>query len=261
MIDWGLGLYLGLKLGFILIVLAIEFYFLVFDKYTEGEIGRTEFLILSATAVLCIVIPVVQVTKFTLGLWPVIPVPLFYGIFRIMENVQIEKADSKSMGNDIRNLEKVIAKKPEIPETYVELGDVYFKQGNYAKALECYRKSCAISETAELQQKIKIAEKERKIQKGEIWVCGECGTDNPGLRDECRACGNSNKLALSIKKDIEKNKDEIKKMVVTGFAVPLGAIFLLVFLKTILPSGAFLFFSICISIAVIYFLLRKFFTW
>lgn len=261
MIDWGLGFSLGLKFGFILIVLAIEFYFLVFDKYTEGETGRTEFAVLSVISILCIVIPVMQIARFSLGLWPVIPVPLFYGIFRVLENVQVEKTDEKSRSNDIRNLEKVIAKKPEIPETYTTLGDIYFKRSDYAKALEYYKKAYSIRETAELQHKIKIAEKERRIQKGEIWICTECGTDNPGVLDECKACGNSNKPVMSIKKDLIKNREDIKRWAVMGFAIPFGTIFILILLKSFLPSGVFIFLAICISLAVIYVLLKKFFTW
>jgi len=133
MIDWGLGVYLGLKLGFILIVLAAEFYFLVVVKYTEGEMDRAEFIILFVITVLCIVIPVANLKNFALGLWPVVPVPLFYGIFRVLEHIQIEKTDKELTEKDIRNLENRMVKNPEIPESYLMLGDIYLKNRDEIK--------------------------------------------------------------------------------------------------------------------------------
>lgn len=261
MINWGEGFFLGLKFGFVLIVLSIEFYFLVLDKYTEGDISKIEFTVLSITSGLCIILSVVQLTKFSLGLWPVIPVPVFYVVFRIFEHIEVEKADTTHKNNDIRSLEKVIAGKPEIPETYIALGDIYFKHNDYVKAIQYYRKSYSIKETAEVKQKIKIAEKEYRIQKGEIWVCSECGTDNPSSSIVCKSCGNSNKPVVSIKKDIVENKQEIKKWIIMGFGIPFGALLLLVLIKSFLPSTVFLFLSICLALGVIYILLKKFYTW
>ncbi len=260
-INWGLGFFLGLEFGFILIILAVEFYFLVLDRYTENESSRIEFFILTFISFLCILIPVIQLKRFSLGLWPVIPVPLFYAIFRIMENTQIKKQDEKLIGKDIRTLEKRILKNPEISETYLMLGDIYFKKNEYDKALRYYKKAFSLCETPELQQKIKITHKEYRIQRGEMWVCGECGADNPGNADRCRACGSSNRPVTSIKEDLIKNKEDIKRLVVRGFAVPTGAILLIILLKSFLPSTSFFFLSICISLAVIYILFRAFFTW
>jgi tetratricopeptide (TPR) repeat protein len=260
-INWGMGFFLGLKFGFILIVLAIEFYFLVLDKYTENESSKIEFFVLTLISFLCIIIPVVQLTRFSVGLWTVIPVPLFYAIFRIMENTQIKREDEKLTGKDIRTLEKRILKNPEIPETYLMLGDIYFKKNDYERALRYYKKAFSIRETSELQQKIKITYKEYRIQKGEIWVCGECGADNPGSVDRCRVCGNSNKPVTSIKEDLIKNKRDIKRWIINGLVIPFGALLLLVLLKNFLPSTAFIFLSICISLAVIYILLREILKW
>jgi len=260
-INWGMGFFLGLKLVFVLISVAIEYYFLVFDKYTEGETNKTEFTILSGVTVLCIIIPAIQLTRFSVSLWPIFLVPLSYGISRVLENVQVDKEDEKLRNKDIRSLEKMIEKRPEIPETYSTLGDIYFKKGSYERALSYYKKAFSIKETTELQHKIKVATKEFRIQKGEIWICSQCGADNPGSTDKCRVCGNSNRPVTSIKEDLIKNKKYIKRWIINGFGIPLGALLLLLLLKSILPSTAFIFFAVCISLAVIYILLRAFFTW
>jgi tetratricopeptide (TPR) repeat protein len=261
MIDWGGGFFLGLKLGFILIVLAIEFYFIALDKYTEGDISKTEFNVLSGITGLCIIISAVQLKKFSVGLWLIIPVPLFYFIFSFFEHSLEEKENERSTVKRVRILEDKIGRNSKSSNSYSMLGDIYFKKGDYGKALEYYRKAFSIRETSELGHKIKIAGKEDRIQRGEIWVCRECGADNPGKSEKCISCGSIKSPAASIKKDILASRAEIKKWVVCGFGIPFAVIAVILVLKAALPSIFYDFFAVAAGLFVIYFLLKKFFTW
>ena len=62
----------------------IEYYFLVLDRYTEGDIERSEFGIQSLIAVICLVTPAFQLKSFSVGLWLVIPLPFSYALFRVI---------------------------------------------------------------------------------------------------------------------------------------------------------------------------------
>jgi len=260
-VNWGMGFFLGLKFVFILIVLAMEFYFLVFDRYTEGEIDRTEFAVLCAVTAICIIIPAVQLKNFSVGFWLIFPVPLCYAIFRFLEYHHAESVHEKFIEKKIKNLEDKIARNPRSPNSYHMLGDIYFKKGDYGRALINYREAYGIRETTELQQKIKITAKEDRIQKGEVWVCRECGTDNSGESERCTNCGSARRPVASIKEDILKNKAEIKKWVILGFGIPLVIISVVVLMKSFLPSGFYDFLAIAAGLLVIYLMLRKFFTW
>lgn len=256
MVDLGGGFFLGIKFCMVLVVVTIEAYFLVLGRRAEGDIEGIEFVFLSFISALCIIIPIIQLTRFSVGLWLIIPVPAFYAIFRFLEGVQVERADKNLRNSEIRNLEKVIAEKPEIPETYVLLGDIFFKQSDYSRAIPYYKKAYGIKETAEVHQKIRIAEKERRIQKGEIWVCGQCGTDNSGEWDKCRNCGYSKRLVKSVGKDLAANRDEIKRWIFNGtFIAVLAVVLIKIFLAPIPFYIALLFF-----LMAIYVVLRKFFT-
>ncbi|MBN1444643.1 MAG: hypothetical protein JW957_00855 [Candidatus Omnitrophica bacterium] len=261
MISWGGGFFLGLKFAFILIVLAIEFYFLAFYKYTEGEISKPEFNVLSLAMIACIVFSAVQLKNFSVGLWLVIPVPLLSVIFRFLEVSLEEREDKKLTEKKIRILEDKIARNPKSPNSYTLLGDIYFKREDYGRALAHYRKAYGIRETSELEHKIKIAGKEDRIQRGEIWVCRECGADNPGKSEKCISCGNIKKPSASIREDLLKNRAEIKKWLVCGFGIPFVAIAVILVLKASLPSPLYNFFAVAAGLFVIYFLLKKFFTW
>ncbi len=261
MVDWGGGFFLGLKFTFILIVLAIEFYFLAFYQYADGEISKAEFNILLVITITCLVASAVQLKKFSVGLWLILPVPLFYLISHFMENRQAEKADEKLTEKKIGKLEDKIARNPKSPNSYSMLGDIYFKMEDYGKALSYYRKAFSIRETSELEHKIRIAGKEDRIQRGEIWVCRECGADNSGKAEKCISCGYIRSPGASMKEDILQSRAEIKKWVVCGFGISFAITGVIFLLKAALPSILYDFFAVAAGLFVIYFLLKKFFTW
>ncbi|MCM8760333.1 MAG: hypothetical protein NC832_01255 [Candidatus Omnitrophica bacterium] len=259
MIDYGGGFFLGLHFGITLIVVAIEFYFCVFTRYIDKEIEGLEFLILSLITLLCILFSL-PLSKFSIGLWGIFPLPIGYFTFRIMERCGIELEFRNRIERKLKTLKENARRNPHIPEIFTEIGDIYFNLKRYEEALPYYYRAYSLKESAEISHKIKIAERENKIQKGEIWICSECGTTNSGSSDKCIKCGNSNRAILSVKQDLIRNKDEIKKWVIKGFSIPFAGIFIVIFLKTFLHQTAFFFTAIFISLLVMYLLWRTFWT-
>ncbi|MDD3726257.1 MAG: hypothetical protein PHI44_03585 [Candidatus Ratteibacteria bacterium] len=259
MIDYGAGFFLGLKFGAILIILAVEFYFCVFNRYIDKEIESSELFVLGLITALCILFSL-PFSHFSIGFWAVLPLPIAYLVFRILENRGIELEFRSRIEKKLKVLKENAKRNPHRSEILIEIGDIYFTQRKYDEALSYYYRARSIKETPEIAHKIKIAERESKIQKGEIWICGECGTTNPGNSDECIECGNSNNPILSIKQDIARHKEEIKRWIIYGFGIPIVCVLVIVILKSILPGTAFTFVAICISLLVIYILWRTFWT-
>jgi len=260
MIDYGGGFFLGLQFGAILVIVAVEFYFCVFNRYIDKEIEVPELLILTVITVLCILFSL-PLSRFSIGFWSIFPLPLSYFIFRILESRGIELEFRSRIERKLKTLKANAKKNPHTSEIFTEIGDIYFNLKKYEEALPYYYRARSIKDSAEITHKIKIAEREKLIQKGEIWICGECGTTNSGSSVECIKCGNSNRPVLSIKQDLIRNKDEIKRWVIKGFTIPLAGILIISILKTFLPQTAFLFVAIFISLLIMYFLWRTFWTW
>ncbi|GEM_PF-796475 len=127
-----------------------------------------------------------------------------------------EKAERKELLDVIDK-----AKDPALLyKALVELGDLYLKKTEFEKAIGCYRRADEIVELNQtkglpgLSSRIKVAEKEIRIRKGELWVCTECSYDNPGNTDTCKMCGNKRTLGKSIRGDILIQKREIKEDVI-----------------------------------------------
>ncbi|MCX8083123.1 MAG: hypothetical protein N3D17_07030 [bacterium] len=258
-IDYSSGFFLGLQFGVVLIIIGVEFYFCVFDRYLDKEIEGLELFILSLITILCILFSL-PLSRFSIGFWSVLPVPLGYVIFRILENRGIELDFKKRTEKKIRILKEKAKRNPYIPEIFIEIGDIYFNLNKYEEALPYYYRAKSIKDSAEITHKIKIAERENRIQKGEIWICSECGTTNSGSSEECIKCGNNIKPLVSIKQDIMKHKEEIKRLIIYGFGVPLAGLLLIILLKTLLPDAAFTFTAIGLSLGIMYILWRVFWT-
>lgn len=259
MIDYGSGFFLGLQFGFVLIFIGVEFYFCVFDRYIEKEIEPLEFLILTLITIICILFSL-PLSSFSIGFWAVFPLPFAYFVFRIIEKFGIELDFISRTERKLKTLKENALRNPHIPEIFIEIGDVYFNLRRYDEAIPYYHRARTLKETSEVNHKIKIAERERQIQKGEIWICSQCGTTNPGNREECIKCGNTDKGILSVKMDFTKHKEEIKKWIIYGFGIPLAGIIVISVLKSVLPDTAFTFIAISISLLVMYLLWRTFWT-
>ncbi len=249
LIDWGGGFFTGLKLGFIFIVLGMEFYFLILEKWTEREINRLQLSILSIFFLIGFFFGIKKVSILSIFF-----LPFAYLVLYAAENIGVSTEEFIEEKQKIENLEKSVEKNPENWSAYLSLGDIYFNKEDYEKATYYYRKAYSLRDEPSIKQKLKVSEREDKIKKGLIWICPECGEENKGGKDKCWNCGYEKDVIKGIKKDLteKETKKHFIMLIVTPVAI--GVIFLLI---RFLP----LYLSLILTLGIIYGVLRMFFTW
>jgi len=212
--------------------------------FSYGDITHGQLYIIEIIVGILIFLTIFEVVK---GIYFVgfiaIPIPLI--IWFLMKQYEDKTNKLNALlqeKEEINNLLNIIenAKEPALLyKALVELGDLYIKKETFEKGIDCYKRANEIAETSHipgllgLSAKIKLAEKEIKIKKGEILVCNECSYDNPGNTDTCKICGNKKGVGKSIKSDIVLHKQEIKKeaipIIFVGITIIIG-LYLLFFL-------------------------------
>ena len=253
--------FFGLRIVFVFMAIAVEYYFLALDRYTEGEIGGIQFGLLSAVAAGSFLLHVQNIKNSSAGLLPVILIPSAHFIFDFAGKLWWNRMDNYRACREINLLKKSIEKNPGMAPLYMALGDVYSKQGNCEEALSCYKKGHKLEATPGSLQKIKIASREVELKKGERWVCRECRADNPKDTDRCRECGTSRSAMAYLKEDLESNKNEIKKWIIKGFSIPVALLLIIGLLKLWLPSTGYTILAAIIAMAIVVLVLKKFFSW
>jgi tetratricopeptide (TPR) repeat protein len=244
MIDYGAGYFAGLKLGFILIVLGIEFYFFVFDRIVEKDITPNEVLIFSILFGISIFLMVWKLTLISIF----IP---FCG-FAIINFLNKKKEDliTKEMEEKrLKELKEIIEQQPNNFKAYVELGDYYFKNENYSEAVKFYEIAYKLKDLPVIKNKLQIAKREQKIKEGIIWICKNCGETNLKEDEKCRNCGEEKEILESIKKDLK----ETKKYFILLFISPVLVV-LIILIIVYLP----LYLSIFLFLLLLYFVFRFF---
>ena len=257
-----LSFFLGLQFGLILIVLGIEFYFCIFNRYIEKEIENIELLILVLITLLCMIFSQ-PFARFNIGLWAIFPLPVAYFSFRILEQRGINLEYKNRTERKLRKLQEKAKRNPNFSQIWVEIGDIYFTQMKYDVALSYYYKARSIQEDAEVIHKIKIAEREDRLQKRKMWICSKCGRSNIESAQECIECGNIDKPLQSIKQDLLTQKKEIIRWIIKGFYISLILLFIIIvlsLLKTWLSDTAYTFFALCLSLFFMWLLWRTFWT-
>ena len=193
---------------------------LLFDRTDNNSISRSCSLLQQEKGYLSLCI-----------LYVPIPLVLWEWIKR-QDMKRDERIRIKQEEPDMQRLTEIIEKAVEpalIYKALVELGDLYVKRQEYEKAIGFYMHAEEICERNKfsgllgLSFKIKRAEKENRVKKGEIWVCMECSFDNPSSITVCKNCGHAKVLRKSIKSDLLKQKQEIKKDVL-NIIFPVAAI-------------------------------------
>lgn len=246
MVDWGSGYFAGLKFGFILIVLGIEFYYLIFERIIEKEIEHDELIILGILFIISIIVAVLKNSLIAIFL----PFSGFIILYFLKEKKE-EKITKDMEIKRLKELGKIIKQQPNNFNAYVEIGDYYFKKEDYEEALKYYKKAYEIKELPWISQKIKISKKEDKIKKGIIWICRECGEENKREDEKCKNCGMEKNLVKSILTDLKANK----KYIILLFVSPLiVTIFFLIYLH--LP----LYLSLFLTLFLIYLAIRIFYS-
>ncbi|MCX7917432.1 MAG: hypothetical protein N2589_04825 [bacterium] len=244
MINWGEGYFLGLKIGFIFIILAIEFYFLVFDRWMEKDITLQETIIFSLLFIVSIII-----TVFKMSL---VAIFIPFSGYLFINILQKKKEDIITQEMEIKRVEelkKIISQQPNNYKAYMELGDLFFKKEEYATALDFYKTAYKIKDLPEVKQKIIWTEKEDKIKKGIIWICRNCGETNKGEESRCKNCGNEKDVIKSIKNDLKTTK----KYLILLFLSPFLVLLMILIIKK-LP----LYFSLVLFLLLLYLILRYF---
>jgi rubrerythrin len=203
-----------------------------------------------------------------------VPVPLiFWEFLKKADAKRVEKGDKRQDGVEIERL-KEITEKSEDPtlvcKTLIDTGDLYVRNSEYDQAIEYYRQADEINKRFKIKEfpgisfKIKQAEKEDKIKKGEIWVCPECGYDNQGNADTCRNCGYIRNLLKSAKFDIARQKTEIKRDIrksILGVTTLALVVVIIISLITTFPGLPGIFVALCVFFFILYVAIKKFITW
>ena len=171
-----------------------------------------------------------------------------------------KKFTQKFQDEDIQNWLYTIERHPENVNAYVALGDIYFKTMDFEKAVHYYKKGYEIHDFPWIAYKLKIAEREYRVKKGEIWLCPECSRENSPETDRCKFCNEPRRVSFpGIKKELTEQKDEIKNDIRKSLFIFAGIIVgLLLVVKLARISD---FFAIFFSLSVIFFTLRKFIKW
>ncbi|HNS33520.1 MAG TPA: tetratricopeptide repeat protein [bacterium] len=203
-----------------------------------------------------------------------VPVPLiFWEFLKKSDAKRAERGSVKQDGIEIARLKEVAEKAEEPALVYkalIEIGDLYARNSEYEEAIEHYRQADEINRRYKvkglpgLSFKIQQAEKENRIKKGEIWVCTECGYDNPGKEDTCKHCGHIRRLLKSAKADILTQKTEIRRDVWKSiFGVTALFLTVVIIISVILtfPGLPGMFVAICVFFFILYVAIKKFITW
>lgn len=223
-----------------LILLTVEAWWFWY-WFSYGDTTHKQLYIIEITTGALIILTIAGVIKGILFTgFLAIPVPLvIWFLMKQQEDktdklnaILRERAEIKRILNVIDN-----AKEPALLyKAIVELGDLYVTRMEFEKAIGCYRRADEIVDTSQtkgllgMSARIKLAEKEIRIKKGEIWVCAACSYDNPGDIKICKMCGNMRNVGKSLKQDIVMQKREIKEDAVSVifpvFAITAGILLL-----------------------------------
>jgi len=251
MINWGEGFFNGVMLGFSLVILAVECYFLILDKATERQLSAIQLAVLSFLAVVALTLIVTRIAVFSIFL-----VPAGYLVLMLWQTYQEKIQDAENVSRQIQHLLKKIAQNPEDATAYAELGNVYFRHADYEKALHLYQKAYQLDPVPWLAQKVKVAQREHQIQTGDLWYCPECGSRNTGQAQYCCTCHHPKATIMSVKNDLLQQKKQLK----TGILLVSGVALSLLLLSRLIKG--FSFFSLIVFfLFLMYLILRGFFTW
>jgi len=247
MIDYGAGYFAGLKIGFILIVLGIEFYFFVFDRILEKDITPTEILIFSILFGLSIFLMVWKLTLISIFI-PFLGFAIINFLNKKKEDLMTKEMEEKRL----KELKEIIEQQPNNFKAYVELGDYHFKNENYSEAVKFYEIAYKLKDLPVIKNKLQIAKREQKIKEGIIWICKNCGETNLKEDEKCRNCGEEKEILKSIKKDLK----ETKKYFILLFISPV-LVALIILIIIYLP----LYLSIFLFLLLLYLVFRFFLTY
>ncbi|MCM8789206.1 MAG: hypothetical protein NC907_05395 [Candidatus Omnitrophica bacterium] len=249
------GYFTGLWLGFGLIVLGMECYYFILARYIDKELTGLEAVIFISCLIFSIALFIKSFSGYSsilTGIISFFPLPVAYAIMTAIRTSKDKIEQKIDQDRDLNNWLYTIEKEPENVNAYVAAGDIYFKRKDYEKAMKFYQKAEKLIEMPYISEKIKITEKEIKIQKGLVWVCPECSFDNSGETTKCRYCGYS-KIDGNLLKDIKNYKRELIKGI---YVVVFGPLAVIVSIALYIQLPAYL--ALIFTLVVIYLTIRFF---
>ncbi|MCM8818391.1 MAG: hypothetical protein NC915_02795 [Candidatus Omnitrophica bacterium] len=247
MIDWAGGLFTGLMLAFILIILGIEFYFLIFEKIIDKETSISETLIFSCLFLISIILVVKK-----LSLLAIFIPPLGLVFIRFLQEKKENIITKRETEERIKELKEIISQQPNNFKSYEELANFYFKEEDYENALKLYKTAYKLKDLPSIKQKIEITERQIKIKNQIIWICRNCGEDNLKESERCKNCGQPKEVLKSIKEDLKQTKKYFIFLLITPFFVLIAFV-----IYIYLP----LYISLFIFLLLLYFVIRFFLTY
>jgi len=183
-------------------------------------------------------------------------VPAGYLVLMLWQTYQEKVQDAEEVSRQIQHLQTKIALNPEDATAYAELGNVYFRNADYEKALHFYQKAYQLDPVPWLAQKVKVARREHQIQTGNLWYCPECGSKNSGQTQYCCTCHHPKTAIMSVKNDLLQQKRQL----IIGILLVSGVAFSLLLVSKLVKGFAY-FSLIVFFLFLMYLILRGFFSW
>ncbi|MCM8768452.1 MAG: tetratricopeptide repeat protein [Candidatus Omnitrophica bacterium] len=241
MINWGAGFFSGMMLGFCLVILAVECYFIIIDKATEREFSWFQLTVLVILALVALVLIITRIAVFSILL-----LPGGYLLLKFFEVRQENLKEAKTTLKKMQSLQKVVNQEPENATAYAALGDLYFRQKDYTRALACYQKAYHLDPVPWLAQKVKVAYRENEISQGNLWLCPECGSRNKGEANYCHCCGQPRQLVFTVKSELLRQLEQNKMSLFGFFLLVVTLAILCKFIRGFALYSAFVFYLVVV---------------
>ncbi|HOJ40836.1 MAG TPA: tetratricopeptide repeat protein, partial [bacterium] len=182
--------------------------------------------------------------------------PAGYFFLNFLRSRQDTLQENRQISQRIRSLQEKLARQPHDASACTALGDIFFRQRDYEKALALYQKAYQIDPVPWLAQKVKVAHRENEIQKGNLWLCPECGTRNTGKTDYCCSCGQPRNTILSWKSELKQQRRMLLLGLLAVILIPLFLMVLAGIFKGFSLMAVFVF-----SCLLVYLIFWKLFSW
>lgn len=98
---------------------------------------------------------------------------------------------------DMRDCERMIRERPELPYPYQMMGDMLMERGMYDEAASYYKRALELSDDPEVKWKLKHCQQAARRKRLGLVLCPECLSEVPKQSRECPICGHFLGVALA----------------------------------------------------------------
>jgi len=107
---------------------------------------------------------------------------------RLLRNVANQRALLAIQLQDLREHERTIAERPELPYPYRAIGDFFYQRGMWEEAIPYYQRYLEINDDPEVKGLLRNAEDELRRQRKGLKLCPRCLSEIPREATECPVC-------------------------------------------------------------------------